>query len=561
MALKSNFEDELQELTGMMEDLEKKGKSKPTDSVKFNVVRNVPVGENLEILFVKHDRLRNGWLNYDEFQNLLNDYSRGYEFTQEQRDRCFIYVNKSETGKIDLREVQENLPHLKEVDYSPEISEEMMELVRTQEPNLEVNDAELLSVGWDLLGTVIDGIKPEELFDIQNEIGKGTYSTIYKCVEKGTNKLYALKKIDISVAGDEIYDLQHELTFQMGCNAPQIAKYYKSFIVGTELYIFLEYLGGCLLELMKGKGLDESEARVILRELVRALAYLHSRDLVHRDIKAGSIFLSETGQVKLADFRVSTSINALHSTFAGTPLWIAPEIILESNYNEKVDIWSVGITAIELAKGVPPLHDLVVMQALTRIPLDPSPKLEGQFSSDYKDFVSFCLIKDAGTRPSALELLSHPFLSLKRDEPSLMGLLGEKANAAENSNKLLRFRSVRRDRAPQKEGDEEALKSNLVRKPTGAAGMIPKKIRESRDKKDKEKKEKKDHKHSKEDKEERRDKEERKDRKEEKEKEKEEKKEEKKEKKRDKEKEREEEEKRKKEEKDKKRRSKVVVQV
>jgi serine/threonine protein kinase len=105
--------------------------------------------------------------------------------------------------------------------------------------------------------------------------------------------------------------------------------------------------------------------------------------------------LSETGDLKLADFRVSTELKEMHSTFAGTPLYIAPEIVLETAYDQKVDVWSLGITCLELARGFPPLYDVSIVQALARIPVDPSPKLEGSsFSEVLKDFVSYCLNKN-----------------------------------------------------------------------------------------------------------------------------------------------------------------------
>lgn len=136
---------------------------------------------------------------------------------------------------------------------------------------------------------------------------------------------------------------------------------------------------------------------MIVRGVVRGLMYLHANGKIHRDIKAANIMLSEEGKVKLADFGVAAEIQktvALKSTFAGTPLWMAPEIVMERDYDFKVDIWSLGITCIELADRKPPMASLHPMRVLFLIPQQEAPKLTGNFSVEFKDFVSSCLQKD-----------------------------------------------------------------------------------------------------------------------------------------------------------------------
>ena len=233
-----------------------------------------------------------------------------------------------------------------------------------------------------------------------------------------TNEEVAIKVLHLESVRDELDNIQKEISLLSRLVSVYVVQYIGSFLNGTDLNVVMEFMaGGSLRDLMKAGPLQEGEIAAVLREVLSGLVFLHGAHVVHRDIKAANILINAAGKVKIADFGVARELNATKRKFSvvGSPYWMAPEVVTAKDgglYNEKADIWSLGITAIELAKCLPPRAAEKPMKVLVSIPSAPPPKLEGSsFSSSFKEFVAACLQVNPVDRPSAKELLSHPFIT------------------------------------------------------------------------------------------------------------------------------------------------------
>lgn len=251
-----------------------------------------------------------------------------------------------------------------------------------------------------------------------------SYGKVYKAVAKDTADVVALKVVSMENDEKDFYELTKEIKILEKCTSPFVVQYYGSFLYDGQIWISMEYCAaGSISDLieLRRRCLGEREIAAVCANVTKGLAYLHANRSIHRDIKAGNILLASNGVAKLADFGVSAQLtNTINKrkTVIGTPFWMAPEVIQESQYDGKADIWSLGITAIEMAEGEPPLSQMHPMRAIFMIPNRPSPTLKApeHFSPLLNDFIATCLQKDPQLRPSAEELLRHPFIKREVDK-------------------------------------------------------------------------------------------------------------------------------------------------
>ncbi|XP_065106923.1 serine/threonine-protein kinase TAO3 isoform X1 [Paramisgurnus dabryanus] len=263
---------------------------------------------------------------------------------------------------------------------------------------------------------------PEEVFCDLHEIGHGSFGAVYFARNSYSNEVVAIKKMSYNgkQTTEKWQDIIKEVKFLELLRHPNTIEYKGCYLKDNTAWLVMEYCLGSasdLLEVHK-KPLQEVEIAAITHGALLGLAYLHSHNMIHRDVKAGNILLTEPGQVKLADFG-SASVASPANSFVGTPYWMAPEVILamdEGQYEGKVDVWSLGITCIELAERKPPLFNMNAMSALYHIAQNDSPTLQSnEWSDAFRSFVDYCLLKIPQDRPSSAELLRHDFV--RRDRP------------------------------------------------------------------------------------------------------------------------------------------------
>ncbi|KAF9083467.1 hypothetical protein BGX23_011471 [Mortierella sp. AD031] len=276
---------------------------------------------------------------------------------------------------------------------------------------------------------------PED-YDIRHPIGYGSSAVVYNAYYKPLNKRVAIKVIDLDMfERNQIDELRRETQVMALCKHPNVLRVNGAFVADSKLYIVTPFLSaGSCLDIMRTAypdGFDEVSIATILKQALQGLDYLHKNGHIHRDVKAGNLLVDDDGSVFLADFGVSSSLmengdrRGMRKTFVGTPCWMAPEVMEQAGYDYKADIWSFGITAIELATGHAPFAKYPPIKVLMLTLSNDPPTLDREstkhrYSKSLKEMIDSCLQKDPTRRPSAEKLLSHSFFKQAKKKSYLV---------------------------------------------------------------------------------------------------------------------------------------------
>lgn len=271
-------------------------------------------------------------------------------------------------------------------------------------------------------------------YKLYEEVGEGVSATVYRALCIPLNEIVAIKVLDLEKCNNDLDGIRREVQTMSLIDHPNLLQAHCSFTSGHTLWVVMPYMaGGSCLHIMKSEypeGFDEPVIATLLREVLKALVYLHNHGHIHRDVKAGNILIDSNGAVKLADFGVSACMfdagdrQRSRNTFVGTPCWMAPEVMQQLHgYDFKADIWSFGITALELAHGHAPFSKYPPMKVLLMTLQNAPPGLDYErdkkFSKSFKEMVATCLVKDPKKRPTSEKLFKHSFFKHARSNEYL----------------------------------------------------------------------------------------------------------------------------------------------